>query len=100
MLDCVSSRALPDYGLAGQPMKRFLYVYVLVSESDASKHYTGITRELFKSRSLISTSRQRAFYRVSQILRFPAAPIVKEEDSRSFVDHMRMDRNDIDASAA
>jgi hypothetical protein len=41
MLDCVSSQALQDYGLAGQRIKRFLCVYVLVSESNATKHYTG-----------------------------------------------------------
>ena len=27
-------------------MKRFFYVYVLVSEADAARHYTGITRDL------------------------------------------------------
>jgi putative endonuclease len=27
-------------------MKRFFYVYILVSESDVTKHYTGITRDL------------------------------------------------------
>jgi predicted GIY-YIG superfamily endonuclease len=27
-------------------MKHFFYVYVLVSETDAMKHYTGITRDL------------------------------------------------------
>jgi predicted GIY-YIG superfamily endonuclease len=39
-------QALQDYGLAGQLMKRFLYVYILVSEIDVTKHYTGITRDL------------------------------------------------------
>jgi len=27
-------------------MKRFFYVYILVSESDASRHYTGLTCDL------------------------------------------------------
>ncbi|MEO8044058.1 MAG: GIY-YIG nuclease family protein [Spartobacteria bacterium] len=27
-------------------MRRFLYVYILVSETDAMKHYTGITHDL------------------------------------------------------
>jgi putative endonuclease len=27
-------------------MQRFFYVYILVSETDAAKHYTGITRDL------------------------------------------------------
>ena len=27
-------------------MQRFVYVYILVSETDAAKHYTGITRDL------------------------------------------------------
>ena len=27
-------------------MSRFLYVYILVSEIDASAHYTGITKDL------------------------------------------------------
>jgi putative endonuclease len=27
-------------------MRRFVYVYVLVSEADIEKHYTGITRDL------------------------------------------------------
>jgi putative endonuclease len=27
-------------------MKRFFYVYILVSETDASIHYTGITEDL------------------------------------------------------
>ena len=27
-------------------MRRFVYVYVLVSEADVEKHYTGITRDL------------------------------------------------------
>jgi len=27
-------------------MRRFLYVYILVSEADAKKHYTGITNDL------------------------------------------------------
>jgi predicted GIY-YIG superfamily endonuclease len=29
-------------------MKRFFYVYVLVSETDASIHYTGMTQELYE----------------------------------------------------
>jgi predicted GIY-YIG superfamily endonuclease len=39
-------QALQDYGLAGQKMRRFVYVYILVSEADADAHYTGITRDL------------------------------------------------------
>ena len=35
-----------DYGLAGQQMERFFYVYVLVSEADEAIHYTGTTQEL------------------------------------------------------
>ncbi len=35
-----------DYGLAGQQMQRFFYVYVLVSEADETIHYTGTTQEL------------------------------------------------------
>ena len=35
-----------DYGLAGQQMERFFYVYVLVSEADETIHYTGTTQEL------------------------------------------------------
>jgi putative endonuclease len=27
-------------------MRRFFYVYILVSEANAEKHYTGITRDL------------------------------------------------------
>ena len=27
-------------------MENFFYVYVLVSEADATQHYTGITRDL------------------------------------------------------
>jgi len=27
-------------------MRRFVYVYILVSEADAKKHYTGITNDL------------------------------------------------------
>jgi putative endonuclease len=27
-------------------MKQFRYVYILVSETDAARHYTGITRDL------------------------------------------------------
>ena len=38
--------ALQDYGLAGQPMNKFFYVYILVSEADDSTHYTGITTDL------------------------------------------------------
>ncbi len=40
------SRAPKDYGLAGQQMQRFFYVYVLVSEADEAIHYTGTTQEL------------------------------------------------------
>ena len=28
-------------------MKQFFYVYILVSKTDDTKHYTGITRDLF-----------------------------------------------------
>jgi hypothetical protein len=35
-----------DYGLASQQMHRFFYVYILVSESDESIHYSGVTRDL------------------------------------------------------
>jgi len=35
-----------DYGLAGQQMQRFFYVYVLVSEADETIHYTGTTQDL------------------------------------------------------
>jgi putative endonuclease len=27
-------------------MRQFFYVYILVSEADAARHYTGITRDL------------------------------------------------------
>ena len=44
---CQFPTALQDYGLAGQPpMTRFVYVYILVSEVDASVHYTGIAADL------------------------------------------------------
>ena len=35
-----------DYGLAGQQMQAFVYVYILVSEANQTIHYTGITRDL------------------------------------------------------
>jgi predicted GIY-YIG superfamily endonuclease len=35
-----------DYGLAGQPVKGFFYVYVLVSEADETAHYTGVTQDI------------------------------------------------------
>jgi putative endonuclease len=35
-----------DYGLAGQQMQRFFYVYILVSEADETIHYTGTARQL------------------------------------------------------
>jgi putative endonuclease len=38
--------ALQDYGLAGQQMKDFHYVYILVSEKDETRHYTGIAENL------------------------------------------------------
>jgi len=38
--------ALRDYGLAGQQMKSFFYVYILVSERDKTQHYTGVTESL------------------------------------------------------
>ena len=38
--------ALQDYGLASQRNGEFFYVYILVSEADATQHYTGITRDL------------------------------------------------------
>jgi predicted GIY-YIG superfamily endonuclease len=40
------SQRSKDYGLAGQPMKKFRYVYILVSEEDAALHYSGITENL------------------------------------------------------
>ena len=40
------SRRSKDYGLAGQRMKNFFFVYVLVSELNETIHYTGITRDL------------------------------------------------------
>jgi putative endonuclease len=46
MSNCALSQAHQDSGLAGQQMKRFIYVYILVSETDATKHYAGITRDL------------------------------------------------------
>ena len=54
----VLSPSAKDYGLAGQlnfarlrlgdplQMKHFFYVYILVSEADDAKHYTGITQNL------------------------------------------------------
>jgi putative endonuclease len=38
--------ALQDYGLASQHMENFFYVYLLVSEAEATQHYTGITQDL------------------------------------------------------
>jgi predicted GIY-YIG superfamily endonuclease len=35
-----------DYGLAGQQMKSFFYVYILASQANEMIHYTGITRDL------------------------------------------------------
>lgn len=35
-----------DYGLAGQLVKKFFYVYILISEADATIHYTGVTQNL------------------------------------------------------
>jgi predicted GIY-YIG superfamily endonuclease len=35
-----------DYGLAGQSMKGFVHVYILVSEADPTVHYTGLTHDL------------------------------------------------------
>jgi predicted GIY-YIG superfamily endonuclease len=40
------SKRSKDYGLAGQPMDAFFYVYVLVSKANDTIHYTGITRNL------------------------------------------------------
>ena len=45
MLDMFSS-ALQDYGLAGQVISEFFYVYILVSERDEHIHYTGITTDV------------------------------------------------------
>lgn len=56
MLDCVSSQALQVYGLAGQRMKRFLCVYVLVSESKATKHYTGKSTTVAAARIVQSSN--------------------------------------------
>jgi predicted GIY-YIG superfamily endonuclease len=40
------SKRSKDYGLAGQPMDAFCYVYILVSEANDTIHYTGVTRKL------------------------------------------------------
>jgi predicted GIY-YIG superfamily endonuclease len=40
------SQRSKDYGLAGQQMKDFFYVYVLVSKANETSHYTGVTRDL------------------------------------------------------
>jgi putative endonuclease len=40
------SRRSKDYGLAGQQMKNFFYVYVLVSKPNETVHYTGMARDL------------------------------------------------------
>ena len=37
--------ALADYGLAGQGMTLY-YVYILVSDLDPARHYTGRTKDL------------------------------------------------------
>lgn len=42
----LSSQRSKGYGLAGQPMDKFFYVYILVSESNEKFHYTGITQNL------------------------------------------------------
>ncbi len=42
-LQCQRSK---DYGLAGQPMNQFFYVYILVTKADPSIHYTGTTTDL------------------------------------------------------
>ena len=39
-------RRSKGYGLAGQPMQRFFYAYILVSETDRTLHYTGVARDL------------------------------------------------------
>jgi predicted GIY-YIG superfamily endonuclease len=40
-------RRSKDYGLAGQQMKNFFYVYILVSQAKETTRYTGgITRNL------------------------------------------------------
>jgi putative endonuclease len=39
-------KALQDYGLAGQSMNQFFYVYILTSKVDPAVHYTGITQRL------------------------------------------------------
>jgi putative endonuclease len=38
--------ALQDYSLASQRDGELFYVYILVSEADATQHYTGITQDL------------------------------------------------------
>lgn len=40
------SGAPKDYGLAGQLVKKFFHVYVLISEVDAAIHYTGVTQNV------------------------------------------------------
>jgi len=39
-------RRSKDYGLAGQPMEKFFYVYILVSEANETIRYTGVTCDL------------------------------------------------------
>ena len=34
------------YGLAGQQMKGFFYVYILISQKNQTVHYVGLTRDL------------------------------------------------------
>jgi putative endonuclease len=43
---CLPPQRSKGYGLAGQPMRKFFYVYILVSEANEKIHYTGVSRDL------------------------------------------------------
>jgi putative endonuclease len=47
--------ALQDYSLASQRDGELFYVYILVSEADATQHYTGITQDLPSKRAIQDT---------------------------------------------
>jgi putative endonuclease len=81
--------ALQGYGLAGQVMQRFFYVYVLVSEADSSRHYTGITRN-FSERLLKhnqGTCPHTAKYRPWKIEM--AVAFASEAKARSFEKYLK-----------
>ena len=44
--DRLSSVRSKGYGLAGQQMKGFFYVYILISQKNQTVHYVGLTRDL------------------------------------------------------